>query len=281
MNFKISLYILLVVVVFLAGGYFGSKFFQNNLLDFAYDSILKNYDGQVDSSSLKKSALEGMLKSLSDPNGVYADKDDYAKFNQTEEIYKIETKNLGQGIIFIRLDQFPLNLIDQIKNIPEIKSGQIKGIIIDLRNNLGGDFETSVLLADEFLKDGIIVKEEIKGYPAKTYTADSKGGLVDLSLVIIQGKETSSAAEIFSAAIKENNRGKIVGEKSYGKGTEGQWFKLSDNSAIHFQVGKWFTPNGNWLNKKGLEPDINIFDEAKTSVDEVVQKAFEVINKVN
>jgi len=165
------------------------------------------------------------------------------------------------------------------KAVSEIMGkSSVKGIVLDLRNNPGGFLDTAVDIANEFVETGkIIVIEENAQGQKNEFTAVRFGKLEKTPLVVLVNKGSASASEILAGAIKDNQRGKIVGEATFGKGTIQEPKQLTASTGLHITVARWLTPSGFWVNEKGLEPDVKIEDNADTPEDEQLLKAIELL----
>lgn len=131
----------------------------------------------------------------------------------------------------------------------------IAALIIDLRNNGGGFLQESIEVANEFLDTGIIVIEQTRD-SKEVFTANTDGNLVDMPLAILVNKDTASASELVAGALRDNGRGILIGQQTYGKGTVQYIFPLSDGSSIHITAAEWLTPNEQTIASQGLAPDI-------------------------
>jgi len=150
----------------------------------------------------------------------------------------------------------------------------IKGLIIDLRNNPGGYLTDAVYISSEFLKQGtpVVLQENAQGRNMLYVTR--KGLMYDVSLIVLINKGSASASEIVSGALRDNKRAILVGETSFGKGTIQEANDLGNGAGLHVTVAKWLTPNGTWVNGKGLKPDIEVkLDEKDPSHDIALEKA--------
>ena len=161
-----------------------------------------------------------------------------------------------------------------------LKKGEIKGIILDLRNNPGGYLQGAVDLATDFLDSGKVVVIEEDGNKIKTeYKVEKLGRLKNAKLVVLINKGSASASEILAGALRDQKKTILVGDVSFGKGTIQEPEESGDGSGLHITIARWLTPDGIWVNEKGLEPDIKITDDPKTEVDEQLEEAIkEILN---
>lgn len=205
------------------------------------------------------------------------------------KVESIETKYIDQ-IAHVKLQQFGTTIRDEWqKTATEVsrkyKSGEVKGMILDLRGNPGGLLDACVYIASDFLPYGtLIVKQEgIKDNIE--YKATRSASLPDIPVVVLIDKGSASASEILAGALRDHKRAKIVGEKSFGKGSVQGTYDLSNGSGMHVTVAKWILPNGDWIHGKGIEPDVivenpeadiaNTVDNDKN--DKQLQKAEELL----
>ena len=195
--------------------------------------------------------------------------------------------NQEDEIAYIRLAQFGdntnhewLGLVNDL-NFKRQSNKNIKGLIIDLRNNPGGYLTDAVYISSDFLQEGdvVVMQDDGKGNRVELPTS-RKGLLPDLPLVILINKGSASASEIVSGAMRDHNRAKLIGETSFGKGTIQSAEDLGNGAGIHITVAKWLTPSGTWVHKKGLTPDIEIkLDEKEPSRDKQLEGAIEELVK--
>lgn len=154
-----------------------------------------------------------------------------------------------------------------------------KGMILDLRNNPGGYLSGAVSIASEFIPQGVVVIQENGQETRQEFKASGKARLADIKLVVLVNGGSASASEIVAGALRDNNRAKIIGEKTFGKGTIQEAQQL-DLSGLHITTARWLTPKGTWVNDKGgLEPDIEVKDNPDTETDEQLEKAIEELLK--
>ena len=159
---------------------------------------------------------------------------------------------------YIQIRSFTRTTPDEIKMAIEAanKSGA-KGIILDVRGNPGGLLNETIQIADMFLHKGDIVTQVDRS--GATQTASAKPGvLTNLPLVMLQDQFSASGAELLAAAIKENNRGTIIGTRSFGKGTVNHLRELSNGGAVYVSIARWLTPARNQIEAQGVRPNIEV-----------------------
>lgn len=157
----------------------------------------------------------------------------------------------------------------------------LKGVILDLRNNPGGYLQSSIYVASEFLKSNatVVVQENSDG-TEETYSVTRVGNLLDLPLVVLINKGSASAAEIVAGALKDHGRAILIGEATFGKGSIQQPEDLPDGSGIHITTARWILPKGDWIDKKGILPDIEVTaPEATDTADIQLERAIEELVK--
>ena len=156
-----------------------------------------------------------------------------------------------------------------------VHGSQITGIILDLRNNPGGYLQSSVDIAGEFVKKDSVVVIEDRGKEKNEFKTDRTGKFGNMKIVILVNAGSASASEILAGALSEIMNYKLVGEKTFGKGTIQEPLQLDKGSSLHITTAKWLTPKGNWVNEKGLEPNTVVVDNPETEVDEQLQEAIQ------
>lgn len=196
------------------------------------------------------------------------------------KIKSVESKFIEPNIGYIKINSFnPQTIPEFVENFNNLsKKGAIK-YILDLRNNPGGYLDTAIQLAEFFVPRGKIILKEIIGkeQKEKVIRSEGPGTLKDLPVIILINKGSASASEILAAALKENIGAKLVGEKSFGKGSVQQVFKI-DSYLLKLTIAYWLTPDGRKLEGNGLEPDIKIVDKnLDDEIDEVLIKAIELL----
>ena len=152
---------------------------------------------------------------------------------------------------YVKLSRFAETSYDEFMTaIKKLKADGMKRLIFDLRGNGGGILDIAVQLADEFLADGkMIVYTKGKAYPRKDYKATKQGALSDTPLVILIDENSASASEILAGAIQDNDRGVIVGRRSFGKGLVQHQIDFPDSSAMRLTIARYYTPTGRCIQK--------------------------------
>ena len=152
---------------------------------------------------------------------------------------------------YIKLTKFTRTTYKEFREAYEKLLGSgMKKLVFDLRNNTGGYFDQSLLLSNEFLEDGDgIVYMEGLHRPRQSYDADGRGKLKEIELAMLIDEGTASSSEIFSGAIQDNDRGTIVGRRSYGKGLVQEPINFTDGSGIRLTVARFYTPSGRCIQK--------------------------------
>lgn len=204
-------------------------------------------------------------------------------------IVKSATVTFLNNVAWIKLSRFGDRTQDEWGAVvSQIVTQQppVKGIVLDLRNNPGGYLEGAVYIAGEFLQPGKVVVTQQAGDGSKIDDAVTRNGsLLSVPLSIIVNKGSASAAEILSGALQDYKRGKVVGEQSFGKGSVQQPDDFPNGAGLHVTVARWLRPSGDWIDKKGITPDVVIkwspdpsaSNSADPKSDLQLQKAIEIL----
>ena len=155
------------------------------------------------------------------------------------------------GVGFIKVSKFADTTYSEFLDaIAKLRNQGAKKYIIDLRENSGGFMEQAINMVNEFLPAGrMIVYSQGKSYPRSEAKSDGKGSCINLPIAVLIDEFSASASEIFSGAIQDNDRGMIIGRRSFGKGLVQQQMNLSDHSAIRLTVARYYTPSGRSIQK--------------------------------
>lgn len=175
---------------------------------------------------------------------------------------------------------------DFVKALNELTSEGVKGIILDMRGNPGGVVDAAVEIGDAILpKTSFVTLKDNKGEVVQDYKLDDKYN--DIKMVVLVNEGSASASEILAGAIRDLDRAKIIGKKTYGKGVVQNVMSLPGGDGLKLTTSEYFTPSGKSINKKGIVPDIEVDlpDDVEgigidyKDTDTQLQKAIEVINE--
>lgn len=163
------------------------------------------------------------------------------------------------NIGYMQISSFDENTGDLFnKAIKDLKSKNVKGIIVDLRENGGGYLDTSVESVSNFIPKGKLVVYTVDKNKKKESHYSKGGNAIGMPLVLLTDGDTASAAEIFTGAIRDYKLGTVIGDKTFGKGIVQETLQYNDGSALKVTVSKWYTPNGNNCQHNGFNPDIKV-----------------------
>lgn len=232
-----------------------TSYIKNNNKD--YYKIIVDRDGEEKTFTLKKEVVS--IKSVS------------------SKIIEREDKKIG----YIYISIFANATAEQFKNaLDELSKNNIDGLIIDVRENSGGHLTTAVKMLSYLLSsDKVIYQTEKDGKTTVYYSKGSED--YKLPIAVIQNNNSASASELFTAALKEQLNAYVVGNTSYGKGTIQEINYLSNGETYKFTTKKWKTPNGTWIDGKGIKPDKEVsLDETyiKNPIDENDNQLNEALN---
>ncbi len=197
---------------------------------------------------------------------------------------ELEFKNTDKGTIaHLKISRFGEETFSDVKIFSkEILKKGAKGIVLDLRNNPGGFLDSSVDIAGIFLPaNRIVTIEKFNNDNKENYLTDGKNELGKIPLVVLANEGSASASEILAGALRDNRQIKIIGKKTFGKGSvqEVKDF-IKDGSSIKITVAEWLTPSGKNINKEGISPDIEVevsLEDFEAGKDPQMEKALEVL----
>jgi len=231
----------------------------------AGDRILK-IDGQI----TKGMSIQDAVKKMRGPENTKVtltilrkDFKEPRDFEITRAVIKIKSVKhnvYDDSIGYIRISAFQESTVDELrKALQQVsgKSGDLKGIVIDVRNNPGGLLEQAVKASDAFLKSGTIVstKGRAKAIESK-FVARDDGNEPTCPIVVLVNEGTASASEILSGALQDNGRAIVLGMPTFGKGSVQTVIPLEDGSALKLTTAKYYTPKGRSIQAEGIKPDI-------------------------
>ncbi|MBU2037236.1 S41 family peptidase [Patescibacteria group bacterium] len=198
-------------------------------------------------------------------------------------VVKLEMKPVGEkDIAYLALYHFTDNsYLEFQKAAQEILTSKASGIILDLRNNPGGYLESAVDIASWFLtSDQVVVTEDYGNGKKKEHKSRGINKLGSYPAVILINQGSASASEILAGALRDNKRNKLVGEKSFGKGSVQELEQMPGGTSLKITVAKWLTPSGHSIMDDGLEPDVNVdftVEDFNNGLDPQLDKALELL----
>lgn len=217
------------------------------------------------------------------------------KFTIIRDAIKVPSTELEykQNIAILKLNRFGDDTNTEWDKQVELisqkwRNKEIKGMILDVRDNPGGFLQSAIYISGEFISgDKVVVRQEYKDKRrAEIFKAERNGQLLDIPMVVLINNGSASASEIVAGALRDHKRAKLVGVKSFGKGSIQEALDLDKGAGLHVTIAKWVLPNGQWINGKGIEPDIKVEndtpDEENTPTkdnDKQLDKAIETILK--
>ncbi|MCR5405282.1 MAG: S41 family peptidase [Lachnospiraceae bacterium] len=199
------------------------------------------------------------------------------------ESMTVDSKMLDNSIGYIQISEFDDVTSAQFKKaFKALEREEMRGLIIDLRDNPGGSVKTCVEIADEILPEGLIVYTEEKDGEGDKYTSSGEN-FYDGPLVVLVNGNSASAAEILTGAIKDHKQGTILGTTTYGKGIVQQIIPLGDGTGVKVTIASYFTPNGTDIHGIGIEPDeeleLDVDAYLEDGTDNQLDRAVEIIEE--
>ena len=169
----------------------------------------------------------------------------------------------AKGIGYIKVSKFARNTYNEfITAIAKLKQAGCTSFVIDLRGNTGGYMDAAINMINEFMPEGrLIVYTEGKSFPRSDVYANGTGTCKDAPIVVLTDEISASASEIFSGAIQDNDRGTIIGRRTYGKGLVQTQMSLSDGSEMRLTIARYYTPSGRCIQKKYEMGNTDAYDQ--------------------
>ena len=237
----------------------------------AGDYIVKINDTQVQGKSLMEAVdlMRGPVGSSIEITVRRRGKKKALIFNITREIIQVQSVKselIDQNIGYIRLTSFNENSSKQIKEeVKKLSSNKdLKGYILDLRNNPGGLLSQAIKISDFFLESGEIVSTKSRKISENRKWFAQKGDIIDgKTLIVLINYGSASASEIVAGALKDHKRAIVLGENSYGKGSVQSIIPLKNKGAIRLTIAKYYLPSGKSISEIGVTPDIEITEESE------------------
>ena len=193
-----------------------------------------------------------------------AGEEDSRRFALTRAEVRLTTVNnayLGDGLAYLRVSSFSDGTGEELREaVGELLAEhELRGAVLDLRDNPGGTLGAAVAVADAFMDEGLIVRGRGRISEARFVEHATPGDVLGgIALAVLVDERSASASEIVAAALQENQRARLVGERTYGKGSVQTVIPLADGGALKLTTSEYFTPNGRSIDGTGIEPDLEI-----------------------
>ena len=178
----------------------------------------------------------------------------------------VQSEYLGNGLAYVRLSSFAESTAPDLeraaRELTAAAGDELLGVVLDLRSNPGGLLDSAVQVADAFLESGLIVSGTGRMRKAQfEQSADAGDVLEGVPTVVLVNSQSASASEIVAGALQDHKRARIVGEKTYGKGSVQTVMPLGEGSAIKLTTSRYLTPSGRSINGSGIEPDVVVHSD--------------------
>lgn len=249
----------------------------------AQESGLKEGDLiiKVDDQYTKNMSLEDVIALIKGEEGTKVmltimregDNEIYEFEVERREVPKqtVSYEMLENKIAYIRISEFDKVTVDQFTDaMATAKGSEMLGLILDLRDNPGGNLAAVIDVARKLLPKGLIVYTEDKAGERKDYTCNGENELTVPMVVLVNGG-SASASEVLAGAIKDYGKGKLLGTTTYGKGIVQKYLGISDGSAVKLTTSKYYTPKGNNIHGIGIEPD----EELEMDYEQYFEKGYD------
>lgn len=238
----------------------------------AYDEGIKagNVVLSVDGEAVDSSKLDEVTKKIKGKENTYVklkvkrgNKElDFKVKRQTIVTKSVASEVMDGDVGYLRITSFDENTYEEFKeHLSGLKEQGIKGLVIDLRDNPGGLLDICVDIADDLIGKGTIVYTKDNSGNKEYYKSDEKE--LDLPMAVLINGGSASASEILTAALVDNNKAVAIGETSFGKGLVQSVKQLKDGTGYKLTTAQYYTPNGDYINKKGIKPKIKESDSEK------------------
>ncbi len=250
----------------------------------------------IDGESAEKTNIVDALDRIRGREGTTVDivvrrdgTDETRKFTITRRIVRlrsVESKLIEKNIGYIKLSQFHRDSADEFlssyRGLEEENGAKLGGLVLDLRNNPGGLLEQALALSDMFMDKGLILN--VKGrseLTSKEYFAREGMEIPTNHVAVIVNRGSASASEVLAGALKDSGRAKIVGTRTFGKGSVQSVIELSGETGVKITTARLFTPKGTLIDDKGIEPDIFVEGGGKdASLDPQLARALKTVKRM-
>lgn len=186
----------------------------------------------------------------------------------------ITARMLDSQVGYLKLPAFTAGVADEMRTaLDELATQGMKSLIWDLRGNPGGSVRDAEAILNLFINEGVLFTVEMKQGKPQTFMADGRARWANLPVTVLIDGDSWSAAEISTAALLDHHRAFVLGAKSGGKGIIQDTIPLDKDSMLHLTIARWLSPNGHWIHKQGVQPEMALVDNPATAADEVIEAA--------
>ncbi|MCC6524209.1 MAG: S41 family peptidase [Polyangiaceae bacterium] len=224
----------------------------------------------VDGTLVRGMPIDKIVRSMRGPLGTHvkltvkrATESELMHFDLVREaihVRSVDGKRLASDIGYLRLKQFQSGtheeLLDALAAVRKAGDEALAGLLLDLRDNPGGLIDEAAAVADEFLSSGIIFSTRHRGEVVEEVRAHLGGALVSLPVVVLVNEYSASSAELVSGALQDNLRAKVVGARTFGKGSVQTIYELPSGAGMRLTTMRYYTPNGRSIQVSGIAPDV-------------------------
>lgn len=200
----------------------------------------------------------------------------------TVQTMTVQHEMKEDGIGYIYIQEFDRVTYEQFQEaLSDLEAQGMKGLVIDIRNNPGGNLDTVVEMLRLILPEGTIVSTKDRSGKTEEFTCDGEHEF-QKPLAVLVNQYSASASEIFAGAVKDYGIGQIVGVTTYGKGVVQEIIGLNDGTSVKITTSEYFPPSGESINEKGITPDVEVeyeYDEENPLYDNQLEKAMETVRE--
>ncbi len=186
----------------------------------------------------------------------------------TIRVSSVRSRMLEPGYAYTRISSFQVDTaVDFTRDVQRLRKeagGQLRGLVVDLRSNPGGVLESAVGVAEQLLDGGVIVSTRGRDPKGDTLYQAVKGDLLDgAPVVVLVDAGSASASEVLAAALHDNKRARVVGSRTFGKGSVQGFLRLDNGDAVKLTIARYYTPNGSSIQARGIDPDVVLKPEGE------------------
>ncbi len=188
-------------------------------------------------------------------------------------------QNAGKRVAHIKLSRFGERTDSEWKEAVtaiQKERNNIAGIVLDMRNNPGGFFDEAIKVSSDFIKSGVVVSQHGR-FANQDFESNGSARLAGIPVVVLVNGGSASASEIVAGALRDQLKAKLVGQKTFGKGTVQDRRELKNGGGIHVTIARWMLPGGEWIHEHGIPVNVEVEDNRDTKEDEQLMKAIEAL----